>query len=148
MSTLHTDSAPETLGRLLDMGVERYHLAGSLTLVIAQRLVRKLCEQCRKPLKISHKPLIKEGFPPEILDTARFHEAVGCEKCQGGYKGRIGIHECLPITEAVSRVIMDGGNSIQIADMARKDGFNSLRASALEKAALGVTTLAEVNRIT
>lgn len=148
MSTLHTNNAPETLGRLLDMGIAPYHLATSLSLVIAQRLLRRLCTQCKKPLHLPHNILIQEGFSRETLEEARLYAPVGCSKCHCGYRGRVGIYETVAITEPISRVIMTGGNSIQIAELARKSGFNGLRESALVKAAQGLTSLAEVNRVT
>ena len=148
MSTLHTNSAPETLSRLVDMGISPYHLATSLSLVIAQRLLRRLCTRCRKPLQLPPNLLIQEGFSPDSLDDVRLYAPVGCAHCHGGYRGRVGIYEIVAITDAISRVIMNGGNSIQIAELARKAGFNNLRGSALEKAARGLTSLAEVNRVT
>lgn len=148
MSTLHTNSAPETLARLLDMGIAPYQLATSLSLIIAQRLLRQLCTRCKKPLQLPDNILIHEGFSPDSLGHIRLYEAVGCSVCHDGYRGRTGIFETLPITGAISRVMMDAGNSIQIAELAAKAGFNTLRDSALEKAAQGLTSLHEVNRVT
>lgn len=148
MSTLHTNNAAETLARLLDMGVSPYHMATSLSLIIAQRLLRRLCDACKKPLQLPPKVLIQEGFSSEILDNVRLFTPVGCGKCHCGYRGRVGIYETVAITDAISRVIINGGNSIQIAELAKKAGFNSLRESALEKAGQGLTSLAEVNRMT
>lgn len=148
LSTLHTNSAPETLSRLMEMGIPAYQIATSLSLVVAQRLARRLCNHCKKPVELPHKVLIQEGFTPDEAQKARIHIPEGCDFCHSGYKGRLGVIETVPITTALSRVIMNGGNSMQIAEFAEKAGFNSLRRSALEKAAQGLISLAEVNRIT
>lgn len=148
MSTLHTNSAPETLTRLQNMGIPAYNIATSVTLIIAQRLARKLCGHCKKPLKLPPKILLQEGFTEAQMKNMQLFGAVGCDKCNDGYKGRVGIYEVMPITDKISRMIMDNGSSIQIADMARVEGFNDLRTSALEKVARGLTSLAEANRIT
>jgi len=147
LSTLHTNSAPATLARLLDMGIAPYQLATSLSLVIAQRLVRRLCHRCKKPLQLTTKDMIYMGFSEDQAANARLFGPVGCHQCQGGYQGRIGIYEIVAITGDISRVIMNGGNSIQIAELATKAGFNDLHSSALEKAAQGQTSLAEINRV-
>lgn len=148
LSTLHTNSAPETLTRLQNMGVAAYNVATSVTLIIAQRLARRLCKYCRKPLNLPPRILLQEGFTETQLHNMQLYGAVGCDKCNDGYKGRVGIYEVLPITDRISRVIMDNGTSIQIADIARQEGYNNLRTSALEKVAQGLTSLAEANRIT
>jgi len=148
LSTLHTNSAPETLTRLQNMGIPSYNVATSVTLIIAQRLARRLCPHCKKPLKLPPRILLQEGFTQEQLQSLKLFGAAGCEKCNDGYKGRVGIYEVMPITDRISRAIMDNGSSIQIADIAREQGFNNLRASALEKVALGLTSLAEANRVT
>ena len=147
LSTLHTNNAPQTLSRLLDMGIAPYQLAVSLKLIIAQRLVRCLCNRCKETVELSEQVLIEEGFSAKKLGSIELYQAKGCEHCINGYKGRIGVYEILPITEAISRVIMDGGNSIQVSDLACKAGFNTLRLSALNRAAQGITSLAEVNSI-
>ncbi|MES2626510.1 MAG: type IV-A pilus assembly ATPase PilB [Pseudomonadota bacterium] len=148
LSTLHTNSAPETLTRLQNMGVPSYNVATSVTLIIAQRLARRLCKFCKKPLNLPPRILLQEGFTETQLHNMQLYGAVGCDKCNDGYKGRVGIYEVLPITDRISRVIMDNGSSIQIADIARQEGYNNLRMSALEKVAQGLTSLAEANRIT
>jgi type IV pilus assembly protein PilB len=148
LSTLHTNSAPETLTRLMNMGIPAYNIATSVTLIITQRLARRLCSHCKKPLKLPPRILLQEGFTETQLSGLKLHGAVGCDKCNDGYKGRVGVYEVLPITDRISRAIMDNGTSIQIADIARAQGFNNLRSSALEKVALGLTSLAEANRIT
>lgn len=151
MSTLHTNSAPETLTRLLNMGVPSFNLATSVSLIIAQRLARRLCPHCKKPADdIPATVLTEEGF--DDIDIPRdqftlFHP-VGCEKCTDGYKGRVGVYEVVRNTPTIARIIMEGGNSIKIADAAREAGFNNLRTSALRKAAMGLTSLEEANRVT
>ncbi len=148
LSTLHTNSAPETLTRLANMGVPAFNIATSVTLIIAQRLGRRLCSVCKKPANLSEDILKEAGFSDEMLVDATINQAVGCEACSGGYKGRVGIYEVMKITDSISRIIMDGGNAIQIADAANKAGFNNLRTSALIKVAQGVTSLEEANRVT
>lgn len=148
LSTLHTNSATETLGRLMNMGIPSYNLATSVTLIIAQRLARRLCSHCKNVIKLPPRILLQEGFTEEQLEYMELFGPVGCDKCNAGYKGRIGIYEVVPITNSISRIIMDNGNTIELADMARQQGFNDLRTSGLIKVALGLTSLAEVNRIT
>lgn len=148
MSTLHTNSAPETLTRLRNMGIPAFNLATSVTLIIAQRLARRLCSQCKESTEIPEKVLKEEGFTPELIKDAQFFSAVGCDACNEGFKGRVGIYEVVPITDAMSRIIMEDGNSIEIADQAQVEGFNNLRQSALLKVAQGLTSLEEANRLT
>lgn len=151
LSTLHTNSAPETLTRLLNMGVPTFNVATTVSLIIAQRLARRLCSHCKKPADdIPDNVLQEEGFyeigiPKE--DMTIFHP-VGCNQCNDGYKGRVGIYEVVRITPTISRIIMNGGNSIEIAEAAKAAGFNDLRTSALRKTAMGVTSLEEANRVT
>lgn len=148
MSTLHTNSAAETITRLLNMGVAPFNVATTVNLIIAQRLARKLCPACAVPAEIPHETLMHEGFTEEQLRSATIMKPVGCPKCQNGYKGRVGIYEVVRITPKISRIIMEEGNSIMIDEAAREEGFNSLRTSALVKCAAGVTSLEEVNRVT
>ena len=148
LSTLRTNSAPETLTRLRNMGIPSFNLATSVTLIIAQRLCRRLCNHCKVPLKLPEKVLLDAGFTPEQLPGLGLFSQVGCDACNEGYKGRLGIYEVVPITDGISRIIMQDGNSIEIADQARKEGFNSLRQSALLKVANGLTSLEEANRVT
>jgi type IV pilus assembly protein PilB len=148
LSTLHTNSAPETLTRLQNMGVPSYNVATSVTLIIAQRLARRLCKHCKKPLKLPPRILLQEGFTEAQIKNMQLFGPVGCDKCNDGYKGRVGVYEVLPITDRISRVIMDNGTSIQIADIARAEGYPNLRTSALDKVTQGLTSLAEANRIT
>ncbi|WP_045858175.1 type IV-A pilus assembly ATPase PilB [Teredinibacter purpureus] len=151
LSTLHTNSAPETLTRLLNMGVPTFNVATTVSLIIAQRLARRLCPACKIPADdIPDEILTEEGFDKIGVERSEFtlFHPVGCEKCTDGYKGRVGIYEVVRITAEISRIIMEGGNSIQIADAARNAGFNDLRISALQKAASGLTSLEEANRVT
>lgn len=148
LSTLHTNSAPETLTRLRDMGIPAFNLATSVSLIIAQRLARRLCSHCKEKTEIPEKILIEQGFKEEELDDLLLFKAVGCDNCKEGYKGRVGIYEVVPITDNMSRIIIKNGNSIQIADQAQKEGFNNLRQSALQKVAQGLTSLEEANRLT
>lgn len=147
MSTLHTNSAAETLTRLRNMGVAAFNLATSVNLIIAQRLARKLCA-CKEEVIVPDDVLLKEGFTPEQVGTFKVYGPKGCDNCNGGYKGRVGIYEVVKSTPALQRIIMEDGNSIDIDAQMRKDGFNSLRASGLLKVIQGVTSLAEVNRVT
>ncbi|MGC1329043.1 type IV-A pilus assembly ATPase PilB [Pseudomonas sp.] len=148
LSTLHTNSAAETLTRLQNMGVASFNIATSVSLIIAQRLARKLCPQCKKEADIPHETLIKEGFPESKIGTFKIYEPVGCDNCTNGYRGRQGIYEVVRNTPALQRLIMAENNSIEIADQARKEGFNDLRTSGLIKVMQGVTSLEEVNRVT
>ncbi|WP_019531239.1 type IV-A pilus assembly ATPase PilB [Dasania marina] len=148
MSTLHTNSAAETITRLMNMGVAAFNIATSVNLIIAQRLGRRLCSHCAEPTEIPREVLLDEGFLESDLEDITLMKAVGCDKCTNGYKGRVGIYEVVRITPALSQIIMDGGNSIEIDKIARKEGFNDLRRSALLKAAQGLTSLEEVNRVT
>ncbi|WP_339511497.1 type IV-A pilus assembly ATPase PilB [Pseudomonas sp. RL_15y_Pfl2_60] len=148
MSTLHTNSAAETLTRLRNMGVPSFNIATSVNLIIAQRLARKLCSSCKKEIDVPRETLLEEGFPEAKIGTFKIFGPVGCENCKGGYKGRVGIYEVVKNTPNLQRIIMEEGNSIDISAQMRKDGFNDLRTSALVKAMQGVTSLEEVNRVT
>lgn len=151
LSTLHTNSAPETLTRLLNMGVPAFNVATSVSVIIAQRLARRLCKVCKTPAKDLPRDVLEDegfgdiGIPWEEMEI---YQPVGCEHCNNGYKGRVGVYEVVRITDAIARIIMEGGNSIQIADQARKEGFNNLRTSALRKVAAGFISLEEANRVT
>lgn len=148
LSTLHTNSAPETLTRLANMGVPAFNIATSVSLIIAQRLGRRLCSVCKKPANLPSDILKEAGFTEKMLKDATINQAVGCESCSGGYKGRVGIYEVMKVTDSISRIIMDGGNAIEIANAAREAGFNDLRSSALIKVTQGITSLEEANRVT
>jgi type IV pilus assembly protein PilB len=148
MSTLHTNDAPQTLTRLANMGVPPYNIASSVNLIIAQRLARRLCNSCKKQVDIPREALQEEGFREEELGELTLYGAVGCEQCADGYKGRVGLYQVMPVSEAIGRIIMENGNAIQLADQARKEGVADLRASGLKKIRDGVTSLEEINRVT
>ncbi|MDN3638986.1 type IV-A pilus assembly ATPase PilB [Simiduia curdlanivorans] len=151
LSTLHTNSAPETLTRLLNMGVPAFNVATTVSVIIAQRLARRLCTHCKKPATdIPDDILTEEGFDDIGIPRAEFQlfHPVGCDQCNKGYKGRVGVYEVVRITPTISSLIMEGGNAIDIAKAAKEAGFNNLRISALRKAAWGMTSLEEANRIT
>jgi len=148
LSTLHTNDAPQTLTRLMNMGVPPFNIASAVSLIIAQRLARRLCEKCKQPVEIPKEALLEEGFSEEVADKITVYKAVGCDSCNSGYKGRVGIYQVMPISEAMGRIIMEGGNSIQLGDQAAKEGINDLRTSGLLKVEQGITSLEEVNRVT
>ena len=149
LSTLHTNSAAETITRLLNMGVPSFNVATAVTLIIAQRLARRLCSKCAQPIdELPEESLLELGFTKEMLKGATIKRAVGCESCNHGYKGRTGIYEVVQITSTIARMILEGHNSMVIADEARKEGFHSLRTSALIKVAQGLISLEEANRVT
>jgi type IV pilus assembly protein PilB len=150
LSTLHTNDAPQTLTRLVDMGVKPYAIATSVSLIIAQRLSRRLCSNCKVPLTLPAEALLKEGFTEEQIRSSEFkiHKPVGCSQCTDGYKGRVGIYEVLPVTEPIGRIILEGGSAPNIRDQARKDGVWDLRTAGLKKVLDGLTSLEEVNRVT
>jgi len=151
LSTLHTNSAPETLTRLLNMGVPAFNVATTVSLIIAQRLARRLCPSCKVPATdIPDDILSEEGFDGIGIERSEFDifHPGGCDKCSSGYKGRVGVYEVVRITPTISSLIMEGGNAIDIAKMAKEEGFNNLRVSALRKVAGGLTSLEEANRVT
>ncbi len=146
LSTLHTNDASQTIVRLMNMGVAPFNITSSVALVVAQRLIRKLCEYCKKPADVPEAALLKAGFAEDQLKDLKLFETVGCSHCNEGYKGRIGIFEIIPITEPIARIILEGGNSMQIAEEARAEGYPDLRNAGLLKVAKGATSLAEVYR--
>ena len=149
MSTLHTNDAPTTLTRLLNMGVAPFNIASSVLLITAQRLARKLCENCKKPADYPRESMLKAGFKPEELDgNWKPFRAVGCSSCNNGYKGRVGIYQVMPITEAIQRIILSEGTALDIAKQAEVEGVRDLRQSGLIKVRVGVTTLEEVITVT
>jgi len=148
LSTLHTNDAPQTLSRMINMGIAPFNIASSVSLIIAQRLARRLCNSCKKPADIPKEALLAEGFKEEDLPGLKIYKAVGCDQCDDGYKGRVGIYQVMPISDEMSRIIMAEGNAIQLADQARKEGINDLRQSGLLKVKQGITSLEEVNRVT
>lgn len=148
MSTLHTNDAPQTISRLLNMGVPAFNLATALNLIIAQRLARRLCESCKKPDELPENALLAAGFNKAEVKDLKIYKAVGCPKCSDGYKGRVGIYQVLPISEEMRAVIMRDGTAIDIAQQARKEKIHDIRQSGLEKVRQGVTSLQECNRVT
>ena len=149
LSTLHTNDAPQTIARLMNMGIAPFNITSSVTLVIAQRLARRLCSNCKRPIELPAHALLAEGFTQAQIDAGiRLFEPVGCEECTEGYKGRTGIYQVMPMSEEISVIVLAGGNAIQIAEAAQRAGVNDLRQSALVKAAAGTTSLAEINRVT
>jgi type IV pilus assembly protein PilB len=149
LSTLHTNDAPQTLTRLVDMGVKPYAIATSVSLIIAQRLGRRLCSHCKQPVDIPAEALLAEGFTKEDVESGlKLYGPKGCGNCTDGYKGRVGIYQVMPVTEAIGRIIMEGGNAIDINDQARKEGVWDLRKSGLKKVKDGMTSLEEVNAVT
>jgi type IV pilus assembly protein PilB len=148
LSTLHTNDAPQTLTRLIDMGVKPYAIATSVSLIIAQRLGRRLCSSCKQLVEIPAEALLKEGFTEAEIPSLKIYGPKGCPNCLDGYKGRVGIYQVMPVTEAIGRLIMAGGNAIDIGDQAAKEGVWDLRRSGLEKVRQGMTSLDEINAIT
>lgn len=148
LSTLHTNDAPQTLTRLANMGVPPFNIASAVSLIIAQRLARKLCDHCKTKDDIPDEALIEEGFKKSELKSLTIYKAVGCDQCSSGYKGRVGIYQVMPVSEDMGRIIMEGGNSLQLADQATKEGVADLRLSGLKKVKDGVISLEEVNRVT
>jgi type IV pilus assembly protein PilB len=148
LSTLHTNDAPQTVARLMNMGIAPYNITSSVTLVIAQRLARRL-HDCKKPIELPSNVLLAAGFTQEEIDAGlTIYEAVGCDSCNEGYKGRVGLYQVMPMLEDIQKIILQGGNALQIAEVARNAGINDLRASALLKVKKGVTSLAEIDRVT
>lgn len=147
-STLHTNDAPQTLTRLANMGVPAFNIASAVTLIIAQRLARRLCSKCKAKEDLPHDVLLEEGFSQQQIDEGvTVYKAVGCDNCTEGYKGRVGIYQVMPVSDAMGRIIMDGGNSMQLAEQADKEGIDDLRKSGLKKIAAGLTSLEEINRV-
>ncbi len=149
LSTLHTNDAPKTLTRLVDMGVKPYAIATSVSLIIAQRLARRLCGNCKEIRDVPKEALLKEGFTNDEIDAGvQIYGPVGCKQCNEGYKGRLGIFQVMEVSEAMGRIIMEGGNAMQISDQAIREGVVDLRRAGLNKVKEGVTSLEEVNRVT
>ncbi|TAM41374.1 MAG: type IV-A pilus assembly ATPase PilB [Rhodanobacter sp.] len=148
LSTLHTNDAPQTIARLMNMGIAPYNITSSVTLIIAQRLARRL-HDCKKPLELPPQVLLDAGFSQADIDAGlTIYQAVGCDGCTEGYKGRVGIYQVMPMLEEIQKIILQGGNALQIAEAATAAGINDLRASALLKVKAGMTSLTEVDRIT
>ena len=148
ISTLHTNDAPQTLGRLVNMGVPPFNIASAVNLIIAQRLARRLCVHCRKPLELPEPVLRRAGFRAEDIPGLKIFGPGGCDQCNGGYKGRVGIYQVMPVSPAIGQIIMNGGNANDIAEQAQKDGVSDLRQSGLKKVRDGITSLEEVERVT
>jgi type IV pilus assembly protein PilB len=148
LSTLHTNDAPQTLNRLAQMGVPAFNIASSVLLIMAQRLARRLCEHCKVPDDLPKKVLLEEGFEPDVIDEMVVYKAVGCDKCVKGYRGRVGIYQVMPITEAMHHLILNGANALQLEQQAADEGVNDLRKSGLLKIQNGITSLEEINRVT
>jgi len=148
LSTLHTNDAPQTIARLMNMGIAPFNIISSVTIVIAQRLARRL-HDCKREVKLPKHALLAEGFSEAEVDAGfTMYEAVGCPECNEGYKGRTGIYQVMPLTDAIQKIVLEGGNALQIAEVAQKAGINDLRKSALLKVRNGITSLAEINRVT
>jgi type IV pilus assembly protein PilB len=149
LSTLHTNSAAETLNRLVNMGIPTFNIASSVTIIIAQRLARRLCEHC-KVLRDDFTPqgLIELGFKEQDVLDIKLYKAGGCNQCTNGYRGRVGLYEVMPMTKALGQLIMSGGNSLEILKLAQADGMLTIYDSGLVKAKEGITTIEEVNRVT
>ena len=151
LSTLHTNDAPSTLTRLMNMGVAPFNIASAVSLITAQRLARRLCSNCKEPADVPKQALLDVGFSEAELDGSwqlYGPKEGGCEMCNLGYKGRVGIYQVMPITDAISRIIMQHGNAIDIADQAKKEGVKDLRQSGLLKIKQGLTSIAEVESVT
>jgi type IV pilus assembly protein PilB len=145
LSTLHTNNAPETLTRLINMGIAPFNLAGAITLIIAQRLLRKLCMHCRQPLQLPTHSLLSAGFAENEKTTV--YTAPGCVHCMKGYYGRTAVYEMLPITEEFVQLMLAQGNTQALTQLAKQQGMQTLRASALEKIRAGITSIEEMNRV-
>ena len=148
LSTLHTNDAPQTLTRLANMGVPAYNIASAVNLIIAQRLARRLCTSCKQRVDVPRETLLEEGFTEDDLKDLTVYGPKGCDQCNLGYKGRVGIYQVMPVSEAMGRIIMEGGNAIDLGDQAAKEGVNDLRRSGLIKVKQGLTGLDEINRVT
>jgi type IV pilus assembly protein PilB len=149
LSTLHTNDAPKTLTRLIDMGVKSYAIATSVSLIIAQRLARRLCNNCKAPIDMPHEALLKEGFTEEeIAGGLKIYRAIGCNSCTDGYKGRTGLYQVMPVSEEIQRIILQDGNAVDIAAQSAREGIWDLRKSGLAKVKAGLTSLEEVNQCT
>jgi len=147
LSTLHTNDAPQTLTRLVNMGIAPFNIASAVSLIIAQRLARRLCSHCKQPVDIPREALLKEGFKEEDLEDLVIYGPVGCDQCNNGYKGRVGIYQVMPISEEMGKLIMADGNAIQLAEQAKAEGVDDLHASGLLKVKQGLLSLEELNRV-
>ncbi|CAG1022893.1 Type II secretion system protein E [Patescibacteria group bacterium] len=148
LSTLHTNDAPQTLNRLLQMGIPAFNVVSAVNLIMAQRLGRRLCVHCTKEVHFPDKVLLDAGFQQDELEGLKIYGPVGCDQCTNGYKGRVGVYQVMKMTEKLQTVILNGGNSADIAECALAEGFNDLRRSGLNKVRMGLTSLEEIDRIT
>ncbi|MFZ2407448.1 MAG: type IV-A pilus assembly ATPase PilB [Methylobacter sp.] len=148
LSTLHTNDAPQTLNRLMQMGIPPFNIVSAVNLIMAQRLGRRLCEHCKVPANLPDKVLLAAGFKEEELRDLKIFSAVGCDHCTNGYKGRVGVYQVLTLTDKMRTLILNGGNTDQLAECALAEGFNDLRRSGLNKVRMGITSLEEIDRIT
>jgi type IV pilus assembly protein PilB len=148
LSTLHTNDAPQTLNRLMQMGIPPFNISSAVLLIMAQRLARRLCEHCKQPLDLPPEVMLQAGFTEMDLDDMQLFGPVGCDRCVKGYKGRVGIYQVMPISEQMNRIILEGGNVVRIGEQSRAEGIADLRESGLKKAKAGITSLAEIDRVT
>ncbi|MEJ2574282.1 MAG: type IV-A pilus assembly ATPase PilB [Gammaproteobacteria bacterium] len=146
-STLHTNDAPQTLNRLANMGVPPFNIATAVSLIVAQRLARRLCPHCKEATYVPPEALVAEGFPQDTVGDITIYKAMGCDKCNDGYKGRVGIYQVMPISENMARLIMENCNALTLASRAKEEGIADLRESGLSKVRAGLTTLEELNRV-
>ncbi len=148
LSTLHTNDAPQTLNRLMQMGIPAFNIVSSINLIMAQRLARRLCEYCKTSIELPEKILISAGFKSEESPKIKIFGPVGCEHCTNGYKGRVGIYQVMTLSETMRNLILEGGNALQLAEQAKTEGINDLRESGLNKVRMGITSLEEIDRVT
>ena len=148
LSTLHTNDAPQTLNRLMQMGIEPFNIISAVILIMAQRLARRLCMHCKTPTNFPYNTLISAGFRDEEIKNLVTYGPVGCEHCTNGYKGRVGIYQVMTLSEPMRALILNGGNAMQLAEQAKLEGINDLRTSGLNKIRLGITSLEEIDRVT
>lgn len=149
LSTLHTNDAPSTVSRLLNMGIEPFLVSNSVNLICAQRLVRVICKECKQPVETPVQALIDIGFPPSLAKNVRTYQGIGCQRCnESGYKGRVGLFEVMEVTSSVQNLILTGANTAEIREKAKEEGMITLRESGLEKIRAGITTIDEVMRET
>jgi type IV pilus assembly protein PilB len=148
LSTLHTNDAPQTLNRLMQMGIAPFNIVSAVNLIMAQRLARRLCEHCKTQVTLPDNVLLSVGFKEDELKTLKLYAAVGCDLCTNGYKGRVGIYQVMTLSEKMRGLILEGGNAMQLAEQAKSEGINDLRASGLNKVRLGVTSIEEIDRVT
>ncbi|MGR8979965.1 MAG: type IV-A pilus assembly ATPase PilB [Gammaproteobacteria bacterium] len=148
LSTIHTNDAPQTLNRLMQMGVAPFNIVSAVNLIMAQRLARRLCEHCKTPVEFPEKVLLDAGFKSEEIGKIKIYGPVGCDHCNHGYKGRVGIYQVMTLSETMRKLILEGGNALELAEQARSEGINDLRESGMNKVRLGITSIEEIDRVT